>query len=137
ILLRRALFERLGCFDTRYAPAYYEGTDLAFAVRAAGLKVIYVPRARVIHFGGITAGTDTGSGMKRFQLVNQAKFLDKWRDALARQPTPGTPIGIAASHRAYRRVLIIDATTPTPDQDSGSLRMVNLMRVLRGNDCHV
>ncbi len=137
ILLRRALFERLGRFDTRYAPAYYEDTDLAFAVRAAGLKAIYEPRARVIHFEGITAGTDTGSGMKRFQLVNQAKFLDKWRDALTQQPAPGTPIGKAASHRARRRVLIIDATTPTPDQDSGSLRMVNLMRVLRGNGCHV
>ena len=137
ILLRRDLFERLGRFDQRYAPAYYEDTDLAFAVRATGLKVIYEPRARVIHFEGITAGTDTGSGMKRYQVINQAKFLDKWRDALARQPKPGTPIGLAATHRAQRRILIIDATTPTPDQDSGSLRMVNLMRVLRRNGCHV
>ncbi len=137
ILLPRALFERLGRFDVRYAPAYYEDTDLAFAVRAAGLKVFVEPRARVIHFEGITAGTDTGSGMKRYQVVNQAKFLDKWRDALARQPAPGMPIGRAATHRARRRVLVIDATTPMPDQDSGSLRMVNLMRVLRRNGSHV
>lgn len=137
ILLRRDLFERLGRFDRRYAPAYYEDTDLAFAVRAAGLRVIYEPRSRVIHFEGITAGTDTGSGMKRFQVVNQAKFLDKWRDALVRQPAAGTPIGLAATHRAQRRILVIDATTPTPDQDSGSLRMVNLFRVLRRNACHV
>ena len=41
----------------------------------------------------------------------------------------------AASHRATRRVLIVDATTPTPDQDSGSLRMVNLMRVLGDLGC--
>ncbi|MBN8483074.1 MAG: glycosyltransferase [Xanthomonadales bacterium] len=137
ILLRRALFEQLGRFDARYAPAYYEDTDLAFGVRAAGLRVLYEPRARVIHFEGITAGTDTGSGMKRYQVVNQAKFLDKWRNELARQPAPGTPIGLAATHRARRRVLVIDATTPTPDRDSGSLRMVNLLRVLRRNDCHV
>ena len=39
IAVPRALFARLGGFDTRYAPAYYEDTDLAFAVRAAGLRV--------------------------------------------------------------------------------------------------
>ena len=137
IMLRRSLFERLGRFDTRYAPAYYEDTDLAFSVRAAGFKVCYEPRSRVVHFEGITAGTDTGSGMKRYQVINQAKFLDKWSHALGAQPKPGTPIHLAASHRATRRILIIDATTPAPDQDSGSLRMVNLMRVLRRIGCHV
>jgi GT2 family glycosyltransferase len=137
IMLKRVLFEQLGGFDQRYAPAYYEDTDLAFAVRAAGYKVIFEPRSRVIHFEGISAGTDTGSGMKRYQVINQEKFLEKWRDELRKQPAPGTPIQIAATHRNSRRVLIIDATTPTPDQDSGSLRMVNLMRVLRGSGCHV
>ncbi len=137
IMLRRDLFERLGRFDQRYAPAYYEDTDLAFAVRAAGLKVFYEPRSRVVHFEGITAGTDTGSGMKRYQVINQQKFLDKWSVALREQPAVGTPIHVAATHRSRHRILIIDAVTPMPDQDSGSLRMVNLMRILRDNDCHV
>ncbi|WP_345782614.1 glycosyltransferase, partial [Dokdonella sp.] len=52
IVLRRELFEQLGRFDTRYTPAYYEDTDLAFAVRAAGLKVWYEPAATVVHFEG-------------------------------------------------------------------------------------
>ncbi|HEV7490214.1 MAG TPA: glycosyltransferase [Rhodanobacteraceae bacterium] len=135
ILLRTELFRRLGGFDTRYTPAYYEDTDLAFAVRAAGYKVYYEPASTVVHFEGITSGTDTTTGIKRFQPINHAKFLDKWKLALARQPAPGTPITRAASHRAARRVLIVDATTPTPDQDSGSLRMVNLMRVLGDLGC--
>jgi GT2 family glycosyltransferase/glycosyltransferase involved in cell wall biosynthesis len=135
IAIRRELFERLGAFDRRYAPAYYEDTDLAFAVRAAGFKVYYEPAATVVHFEGITSGTDVASGTKRYQVVNREKFLDKWKDALARQPAPGTPIARAATHRATRRVLIVDATTPTPDQDSGSLRMVNLMRVLADLGC--
>jgi GT2 family glycosyltransferase/glycosyltransferase involved in cell wall biosynthesis len=137
IMLPRALFEQLGRFDTRYAPAYYEDTDLAFAVRAAGLRVFYEPASTVVHFEGITSGTDTTSGIKRYQVVNHGKFREKWRDALAHQPAPGTPIGLAATHRAQRRVLIVDATTPAPDQDSGSLRMVNLMRVLRDLGCQV
>lgn len=134
ILLRRALFETLGGFDRRYAPAYYEDTDLAFAVRAAGLKVYYEPQSTVIHFEGITAGTDTGSGMKRYQVVNREKFLDKWKSALALQPPPIDDAALApraATFRRDKRLLIVDACTPTPDQDSGSLRMVNLMRLLR------
>jgi GT2 family glycosyltransferase/glycosyltransferase involved in cell wall biosynthesis len=130
ILLRRDVFAQLGTFDTRYTPAYYEDADLAFAVRAAGLKVYVEPAATVVHFEGITSGTDTASGTKRYQVVNQEKFADKWKDALTRQPAPGTPIALAATHRAKKRVLIVDATTPQPDHDAGSVRMVNLMRVL-------
>jgi GT2 family glycosyltransferase len=136
ILIRRDLFVQLGGFDARYAPAYYEDTDLAFAVRAAGKKVFYEPRSMVIHFEGVTAGTDTGSGsgMKRFQIVNRDKFLHKWTNELARQPAAIASAArayVAASWRARGRVLIVDACTPMPDHDSGSLRMVNLMRLLR------
>ncbi len=134
ILLRRALFEQLGGFDQRYAPAYYEDTDLAFAVRAAGLEVYYEPHSTVIHFEGITAGTDTASGTKRYQVVNREKFLDKWKTALTQQPEAIDDAALApraATFRSAKRLLVVDACTPTPDQDSGSLRMVNLMRLLR------
>jgi len=134
IMLRTDFFRALGAFDTRYAPAYYEDTDLAFAVRAAGKKVYFEPRARVVHFEGITSGTDVGAGIKQYQVVNREKFLAKWRDALAAQPAPidsAKLAGTAANFRTPKHVLIVDAYTPTPDQDSGSLRMVNLMRLLR------
>ena len=114
ILLRTDLFRRLGGFDTRYAPAYYEDTDLAFAVRAAGYKVYYEPASTVVHFEGITSGTDTSTGIKRFQPINHEKFRDKWKLALARQPAPGTPIAmrVVASRdeaRADRRCDDADA----------------------------
>src|SRR5690606_33215558 len=62
IAIPRALFASLGGFDTRYAPAYYEDTDLAFAVRAAGRRVLYQPASVVVHDEGTTSGTDTSSG---------------------------------------------------------------------------
>src|SRR5690606_32199346 len=121
-----------------YTPAYYEDTDLAMKVRAAGLRVLYQPKSVVVHFEGVTSGTDTaGSGTKRYQVINQAKFLERWRDVLASHAAPGTAIAIAREHRARKRVLIIDATTPQPDHDSGSLRLVNLMKVLRADGCAV
>lgn len=133
ILIEKSLFERFLGFDALYKPAYYEDTDLAFKVRAAGLRVIYQPASRVVHFEGITGGTDTSTGTKRFQVINQGKFLTRWKEALALQPVPTDHAGIwrAATHRAQGRILLIDATTPTPDQDSGSVRYINVIKVLR------
>ena len=130
IAIPRPLFEQRGGFDARYAPAYYEDTDLAFQVREAGLRVLYQPASTVFHFEGVTAGTDTSAGAKKYQVINQQKFLERWAAVLAQQPQPGTSISLAREHRVGRHVLIVDATTPHPDEDSGSVRMVNLMQLL-------
>jgi len=82
LLIRRRLFTDLGGFDERYAPAYYEDTDLAFAVRAQGLRVLYQPLSRVVHYEGISAGTDLTSGMKAYQVRNRERFQEKWGTAL-------------------------------------------------------
>ncbi len=132
IMLRRATFEELGGFDQRYAPAYYEDTDLAFQIRAIGQQVIYQPAATVIHYEGISCGTETDSGLKQYQVVNHKKFLSRWRESLLQQPTPGAEqIELAKEHRVRRRALVIDACTPMPDQDSGSVRMTYFMQILQ------
>lgn len=131
IAIRKSLFDELGGFDSHYAPAYYEDTDLAMKVRMRGLSVLYQPASVVVHYEGVTSGTDTASGIKAYQVVNQQKFLQRWSGVLATHAAPGTDIAIAREHRAARRVLVIDATTPQPDQDSGSLRLVNILRLLR------
>ena len=137
IAIRRELFHSLGGFDTRYAPAYYEDTDLAFAVRARGQRVLYQPRSRVVHLEGITSGTDLNSGAKAYQARNRERFAQKWSDALLRQPGPEQLPTPALLHAGQRQVLIVDAMTPRPDHDSGSLRLVNLMRLLREEGMHV
>lgn len=140
IAISKDLFDELGCFDTHYAPAYYEDTDLAMKVRhLAGKKVLYQPASVVVHFEGVSSGTDVTTGVKRYQVVNHKKFLARWEAELQKHPKPcgGERIQTAARHRATKHVLIIDATTPQPDQDSGSLRMVNLMQVLRDEGCSV
>jgi len=137
IAIPRALFLRLGGFDARYAPAYYEDTDLAFAVRGAGLRVLYQPAARVVHDEGTSSGTDTASGAKAYQLRNRDRFAARRGAALAGHLPPGTLPTPALLHRQQRQVLVIDALTPQPDRDSGSLRLVNLMRMLREGGAHV
>ncbi len=138
IALRRSLFNTLGGFDARYAPAYYEDTDLAMKVREHGLKVYVQPAAVVVHHEGVTSGTDTGSGVKAYQLRNQLRFLERWRDVLARHhPVPTQAAHYAAQHRTRARALVIDATTPMPDRDSGSLRLFELLRLLVDEGCAV
>jgi GT2 family glycosyltransferase len=130
IALPRTLWEQLGGFDERFAPAYYEDTDLAFQIRAAGKRVLYQPQSRVIHFEGQTSGTDETQGVKRYQVINQAAFFDKWRTVLARHPERYGDIRRAAEHTVRARILVFDACMLTPDRDSGSLRMWHLLRLL-------
>lgn len=85
---RRELFMRLGGFDMRYAPAYYEDTDYCFSLREKGYRVYYQPESVIIHFEGVTSGTDVGSGVKKYQKVNCAKFQAKWEHVLRHHPAP-------------------------------------------------
>jgi GT2 family glycosyltransferase/glycosyltransferase involved in cell wall biosynthesis len=130
LLIRRKVFGHVGGFDARYAPAYYEDADLAFAVRQLGLRVYYEPASTVIHCEGISAGTDLGSGMKRHQLINQATFVEKWTAELTRQPPAGTPLERAMRWHSRGRVLVVDTATPEPARDSGSLRLCAILRLL-------
>ncbi len=130
ILIARKLFDRLGTFDKRYAPAYYEDTDLAFAVRKAGLRVVYQPFSEIVHHEGITSGTDLNRGVKAFQVVNQHKFFEKWAPVLRTFGRPGQKLELARERRRTKHALVIDVVTPLPDQDSGSIDTLNYMRLL-------
>jgi GT2 family glycosyltransferase len=137
IMLENSLFRDLGGFDTHFAPAYYEDTDLAFRVRAKGLKVRLQPAAVVIHHEGVTSGTDLNQGAKQYQVINREKFQQRWRSELEHFPDPvNDPDDIAeirkaCDHRLKGRILVIDAYTPEPDQDSGSVRLCYLMDCMK------
>ncbi|MBN6152414.1 glycosyltransferase [Xanthomonas sp. AmX2] len=137
LAIARERFLALGGFDTRYAPAYYEDTDLAFAVRAGGLRTLVQPSSQVVHDEGTSNGTDTGSGIKAYQVRNRGVFAQKWAQVLPRQLVPGTVPDPARLHRHQRQVLIIDEALPQPDRDSASLRQLNLIRLLLDEGAHV
>jgi len=137
LAIPRVVWNAVGGFDTRYAPAYYEDTDLAFAVRAAGRGVFYQPAATIVHFEGQTSGTDLAAGIKRHQVVNQARFAAKWSAALATHRPNGVHPELARDRAARRRLLVIDACMLRPDQDSGSMRMQWLLRIATSLGCKV
>jgi O-antigen biosynthesis protein len=133
ILVRREVFERLGGFDQRYAPAYYEDTDLAFAIRASGYRTIVEPRAVVVHHEGVSHGTDLTASVKRYQETNRAQFVAKWATSLTEHLPAASSRNVwlarqrgSAGHRGGL-VLVADHQVPTPDRDSGSMRMHRLL----------
>lgn len=137
LMLPRALWDSLGGFDTRYRPAYYEDTDLAFQVRARGLRVLVQPASRVVHDEGTSNGTDLTRGVKVHQVRNQQVFAAKWASTLADLPPAGSVPSPALLHRHRRQVLILDEAVPRPERDSGSLRQFNLIRLLLQEGLHV
>ena len=131
IMLPRALFEELGRFDVHYAPAYYEDTDLAFKVRQHGRRVLYQPNSVIVHYEGISSGTDLGSGVKKHQVVNQEKFYERWKDVLASHRPNGIEPMLEKDRGVTKRILVIDATTPRPDHDAGSLLKFYHLKLLQ------
>ena len=140
ILVPRELFlDRFGGFDELYAPAYYEDTDLAFRVRAAGLKVFLQPESVIVHHEGVSSGTDTASGVKAWQVVNGGKFLERWRQVLERGHFPNGENVTRARDRSAgrRRVLVIDHYVPEPDRDAGSRATQQVLQALVEAGCSV
>ena len=132
LAIPRTIWDTVGGFDERYVPAYYEDTDLCFAVREHGYKVVYQPFARVTHYEGMTAGTDVTTGYKRFQNINRKKFIDKWGRVLANGHREGPEHIYVARERGHRkRALIVDHYPPEFDKDSGSLRMFRLIGIFQ------
>lgn len=124
ILIRHSLWNETGGFDDRFAPAYCEDSDLAFEVRRHGKRVVYQPDSVVIHFEGVSNGTDVaGTGLKRYQAVNQEKFKEKWAEVLKdQQKNTGDPNPFTARERSSgkKTVLVIDHYVPQRDRDAGS-----------------
>jgi GT2 family glycosyltransferase len=133
IMVPRALFMKLGGFDDRYSPAYYEDTDLAFAVREAGRTVYYQPLSVVVHHEGVSHGVDASQGLKSGQLRNQEVFKLKWRGTLQRDHFPNGHKVFKARDRARhgKTVLVIDHYVPQPDRDAGSRVIWSFLRLFR------
>lgn len=132
LMIPKNLFEKIGGFDMRYAPAYYEDTDLCMSVRTEGFKVVYQPASKVIHYEGITSGTNTSSGYKRFQEINRHKFYEKWREVLEREHFPADykNLELASNRKKGRNIVVFFNEVPKPDRDSGSVRLTAILDAL-------
>ena len=136
IMIRKNLWNIIGGFDERYAPAYCEDSDLAFEVRKYGYKVVYQPLSVVTHFEGISNGTDENNtdSIKSYQVTNKEKLKEKWQNELTEQyPHTDSLDFFRARERGMRKktILFIDHYVPTWDKDAGSKTVYSYMMMFK------
>ncbi len=130
MIVRRNLWEKIGGFDERFAPAYCEDVDLAFQVRSNGYRVVYQPQSAAVHFEGISHGLDLSKGVKRYQALNTRRLFQKWKAELASHNAPLTGIFQARERSQNKRtILILDHYVPTFDCDAGSKSIYSYMKM--------
>ncbi|CAK0847574.1 unnamed protein product, partial [Prorocentrum cordatum] len=79
VLFDRELFLSQGLFDPQFAPAYFEDTDAALTMRAAGYLTVVQPLAVVVHAEGSTYSSKEKEERIR---VNQQRFYTKHKAQL-------------------------------------------------------
>lgn len=136
IMIRKKLWQQLGGFDDQYVPAYCEDSDLAFAVREKGYKVMYQPLSEVVHFESISHGAEKIEEGKlsitSVRLLNQKKLYEKWKDVLLKEHFPnGQNVFNARDRSAGKKtILVIDHYVPEFDKDAGSKTVFQYLELL-------
>lgn len=138
ILIKRDLFIELGKFDEQFCPAYCEDSDFQTTARENGYKIFYQPKSVVVHYEGTSNGKDLGdqtTGIKKYQAINKEKFYRKHKAFLSdhnhvhTEPSPNP--GIVMFPKWKENIYIFDDHLLTPDQDSGSQKFYNFMKILQ------
>lgn len=80
MLLRRSAFDAVGGFDRRFF-MYFEDVDLCERLSAAGWRVLYVPRAEVVHAGATSTAREADrmrAAHHRSAYLYLAKRYSRW-----------------------------------------------------------
>jgi GT2 family glycosyltransferase len=116
LLVKRTAWDAVGGFDEGFFPAYFEDVDLCLTLRAHGYRVVYAPRARLIHLGGASTAANNRAvaGVR-----NGRRFSAKWREELRDYDPPPTArrrdqAVAAAIRRAERRTPSLQPRVPQP-----------------------
>ncbi|MBZ2163620.1 glycosyltransferase [Alteromonas stellipolaris] len=130
--IRRSIWNEVGQFSEEFVPCYYEDTDLAFKVRSAGHKTVYVPHSVVMHFEGKSHGKDLSSGLKRFQKINEKIFREKWFKHYRNGKDANlNAMSLEKDRNVDQRILVLDHAVPTPNKDAGSYAAIQEMKLMQ------
>lgn len=130
-MMPKKLWDEIGGFSEDYVPAYFEDTDLGFQVRDRGYKTVYAPLSIVVHFEGVSNGTSTSSGIKKYQEINRPKFKAKWSRACRDNGNEGVDLELMKDRNIQSRALVIDAEIPMADQSAGAYAAIQEIRLLQ------
>jgi len=75
LLIRRDALQRAEGFDENFF-IYFEDIDLCLRIRQAGSKLVYLPQARVLHWGGASTSVDLAASKYEYRK-SQVYFYRK------------------------------------------------------------
>lgn len=135
LMVKKEDWNAIDGFDTRYAPAYFEDSDLCLSLKhQLGKKTYYTPFASVIHFEGISSGTDETKGIKQYQQLNKNAFKQKWAPVLQQKPVFNSELlkqhVFINTLSAKKKILLFYPHIPEFDKDSGANRMKHILQIL-------
>lgn len=77
--MNETLYNKVGPFDEKFKPAYFEDNDYEYRVKLAGYESYAVPELRMLHRGSVTQNMDTEKACTSEQFQkNSLYFLAKW-----------------------------------------------------------
>ena len=80
ILVRREVIERIGLFDERFRPAYYEDTDWSVQCTNAGYKLAVVSASKIYHKVAKSSGSRKTERFRRLLTAARFFFMKKHQD---------------------------------------------------------
>ena len=130
-----SVMQRLGGFDEKYSPAYYEETDLCFRAHDLGIPVIYSPAIVIRHVE--YGSSSTSEQAIALMAKNKSIFCDSHITRLKGQLRPSSYIQddimcLMHGHlKSGAKVLYIDDRIPQSDLGSGFGRAVDIIQGLK------
>jgi GT2 family glycosyltransferase len=142
LLIATDLLREIGGFDERFAPAYYEETDLCVESWKRQRPVIYEPRCLLHHVEYASSDQGQQDAIALMQ-ANRHQFQRKHQQWLSQQPSPqGFEERPRIEHwlraSAYSaRILWIDDRLPDPSQGAGYGRLNDIFQELCNLNCYI
>jgi GT2 family glycosyltransferase len=76
MLVPREVYEELSGLDEHFR-THYQDVDFCLRIRETGRRILYTPRAMLIHYESASRGAD-------YDHVDRALLLDAWGETIAR-----------------------------------------------------
>ncbi len=127
--IRRAVFNRLGGFSPRLTDPHFLIADLSLRLRVHQALTCYQPQALAVDLS-------TGEPLQSPLLAADAAAADhrifrrRWIDSELWESRACLSSAWTVEP-VHKSALVIDYDFPAPDRDSGSLRLVNLLRLMQ------
>lgn len=77
-MIRKDTFDKVGCFDENFIPAYFEDNDYHRRIKLLGLKAVNYGAAAFYHFGSLTQNLEGPVCTSDMFVGNRSYYATKW-----------------------------------------------------------